>query len=234
MRFLPSTSFQPEQESAVLLPELARVCRQLGVQFVRASVVEVRTLAYRAAWSISENGDIAPARAGRAMDNAFPGAASAIASLADAEPEQTLVHRQSPRRWAFTWSLDNRLAVVAEVQYRERRDAVGDIDRVLVRLLCAASVRSHTLNEPDTLPNAPELVWPQVDRRARQALPLRLWLALALMLAAGLLLGWAALLPSANAALLQGVLGGGAAAALLAAALLGWQLVLTRRHSRRH
>jgi hypothetical protein len=233
MRFLPSTSFQPEQESAVLLPELARVCRQLGVQFVRASVVEVRTLAYRAAWSISETGDIAPAQAGRAMDSAFAGAAAAIASLADAEPEETLVHRQSPRRWAFTWSLDNRLAVVAEVQYRERRDAVGDLDRVLVRLLCAASVRSHTLNEPDTLPNPPELVWPQVDRRARRPPPLGLWLALALMLAAGLLLGWIALMPAATPSLLQVALGAGAIAALAAAVLLGWHLAPGRRKPRR-
>lgn len=234
MRFLPSTSFQPDQESAVLLPELARVCRQLGVQFVRASVVEVRTLAYRAAWSISENGDVAPAGTGRGMDSAFAGAASAIASLADAEPEETLVHRQSPRRWAFTWSLDRRLAVVAEVQYRERRDAVGDIDRVLVRLLCAASVRRHTGDEPDTLPAAPELVWPQVDRRARQAPPWRLWLALALVLvlAAGLLLGWAALLAGADAAVPQRVLAGGAGATLLAAGLLGWELGAARRRRR--
>lgn len=233
MRFLPSTSFQPEQESAVLLPELARVCRQLGVQFVRASVVELRTLAYRAAWSISENGDIAPASTSRTMDNAFPGAASAIASLADAEPEDTLVHRQSPRRWAFSWSLDSRMAIVAEVQYREKRDAVGDIDRVLVRLLCAASVRRHTLNEPDTLPIAPELVWPQVERRARQPPPVALWAALALLLAAALLLGWIALMPSASAGLLQAALGGGAGVALAAAGLLGWQLAPPRRKSRR-
>lgn len=233
MRFLPSTSFQPEQESAVLLPELARVCRQLGVQFVRASVVDVRTLAYRAAWSISETGDIAPASTGRTMDNAFAGAAAAIASLADAEPEETLVHRQSPRRWAFAWSLDSRLAIVAEVQYREKRDAVGDLDRVLVRLLCAASVRRHTLNEPDTLPITPELVWPQVERRASPPPPLALWGALALLTVMALLLGWIALMPAAGPGLLQAALGGGAAVALTAAALLGWQLARTRRKSRR-
>jgi len=212
MRFLPSTSFLPEQEAAVLLPELARVCRQLGVMSVRASVVDVKTLAYRAAWSITETGDIAPTSTDRSVDGAFPGAASAIASLADAEPEDTLVHRQSPRRWAFSWSLDSRSAVVAEVQYRERRDAVGDIDRVLVRLLCSASVRGHTLNEADTVPAVPELVWPQVDRRARQAPPVRLWLALGLM---------------PPAALLQPPFGAGAAA--LAALLLAWHLFATRR-----
>ena len=232
MRFLPSTSFQPEQESAVLLPELARVCRQQGVLFVRASVVEVHTLAYRAAWSISQNGDIAPANTGRGMDSAFPGAAGAIASLADAEPEETLVHRQSPRRWAFAWSLDSRLAVVAEVQYRDRRDAVGDIDRVLVRLLCAASVRSHTPNAPDTLPIALDGVWPQVERRARPpplASSLALALALALMSAAALLLGWVAWMPAATPALLKVTLGGGAAAAAAAALLLAWHLASGRR-----
>jgi len=228
MRFLPSTSFLPEQEAAVLLPELARVCRQLGVMSVRASVVDVKTLAYRAAWSITETGDIAPTSTDRSVDGAFPGAASAIASLADAEPEDTLVHRQSPRRWAFSWSLDSRLAVVAEVQYRERRDAVGDIDRVLVRLLCSASVRGHTLNEADTVPAIPELVWPQVERRARQGPPLRLWLALALMVAAALHLGWAAL-GSQGAPALQATLAAGAGAAVLAAGLLAWHLRGTRR-----
>jgi len=234
MRFLPSTSFLPEQEAAVLLPELARVCRQLGVQFVRASVVDVRTLAYRAAWSITETGDIAPTRTDRTVEGAFPGAASAIASLADAEPEDTLVHRQSPRRWAFCWSLDSRAAVVAEVQYRDRRDAVGDIDRVLVRLLCSASVRGHTLNEADTVPAVPELVWPQVERRARQT-PLRLWLALALLLVAAWPLGWAALAlgaPRPPLPALQLALAAAAGAATLAAGLLGWQLSATRRPRR--
>jgi len=189
-----STAFPLEQETPVLLQDLARVFRQLGVQFVRASVVDMSSMAFQAAWTIADSGDISDSPTDRAMDSVFPGAAASVGTLLEAPTDHTLVQKLSPRRWAFAWRLDARNAVVAEAQYRERRDAVSEIDTALVRLVCSASIRrgDATPVAGSEDPN-PMLAWPHVERRARPQTSVSAWATVSLAALAGLLALWVAL-----------------------------------------
>src|SRR5262249_54758951 len=81
--------------------------------------------------------------------------------------EEMLMQRLSPGRWAYAWRQDDAHAVVAEVQYRERRDVASEIDVAMLRLLCSAKIRAGDDDEsPAAALPGPLQVWPHVERRA--------------------------------------------------------------------
>jgi hypothetical protein len=215
---LAAASLLPDQDrlghslSPALRQDMARMFRQLGVQQLRASVANTHSLASQVTWSLSDMGQLSVPASERNLDSVFPGASATIANLGSLPADQTLAQKLSPRLWGYAWRVDAQHAIVAEVQYREKRDSVSETDIALVRLVCSAVIRAgqpaptaHT--QPGALgamgahgPMAPiggvgahALVWPAVERRAYVASPRATWTALVLSCLAALLTGWLAL-----------------------------------------
>ena len=157
-----------EALAGVMQHDMARLVRQLGVQSLRASVVDLSSMVLQSGWSIAETGEVSDSIMERTLDSVFPGASARLSQLAQASDEDTMVQKLSPRRWAFAWRLDARHAAMTEVQYQERRDTISDGDTTLVRLLCNTGIRAGLAAAPAaSAAQAQALVWPQVDRRAR-------------------------------------------------------------------
>ena len=127
--------------SVTLSQDIARSFRQLGVASFRASVVNVDSMTFQAAWTISEAGEVTDNQVDRPLDSSFPAATAAINLLAHASDDETLLHKLSPRRWGIAWRLDDPNVVLAEAQFHERRDAISESDKTLLRLVCSAAMR---------------------------------------------------------------------------------------------
>ncbi|OGB06331.1 MAG: hypothetical protein A3E25_00275 [Burkholderiales bacterium RIFCSPHIGHO2_12_FULL_69_20] len=192
---LPSTMFGETALQADLplpstLPQdIARSFEQLGVIAFRASIVNIDSLAFQAAWTISEHGEVADSPVDRPLDSSFPAATAAINLLAESAEDETLVHRLSPRRWGLAWRLDDLRVVLSEVQFHARRDVVGDADKTLLRLICGVAmpaqggVASAAAVRADSLAEAA----PGTDRPASTAW--LVWFGLGLALIGALLAG---------------------------------------------
>ena len=186
---------QPVLEPA-LLGDMARMFRQLGIESFRASVVDMGSMAFQAAWTITDSGEVSDNNPDKPLDSQFPGAMATITQLADAPAEQTVVQRLSPRRWTFAWRIDSLHVVIAEARYRDMRASVSQIDTALVRLVCDTGIRSGTITT--TVHESEDeraLVWPssQERRSGRQRSPLAARLALGLSVASAGLALWLAL-----------------------------------------
>jgi hypothetical protein len=143
-----ASSLLPDQDrlghslSPALRQDMARMFRQLGVQQLRASVADTTSMASQVTWSLSDVGQLSVPASERNLDSVFPGASSTIAGLSTVVSDATTVQKLSPRLWGYAWRVDAQNAIVAEVQYRERRDAVSETDTALVRLVCSAVIRA--------------------------------------------------------------------------------------------
>jgi hypothetical protein len=190
-----SSSFLPRSDEPAPQPEVARMFRQRGLQYVVASQVRIASMQpTRPAWLIDDAGEISdsPEDNGSAV---FAGAAAAVGGLIDAELDDARIQRLSPRRWALVWRSGDDDAIVAEAQYREKRDAIDDVDIALVRLVCSISAGPDA-GAADGTSTAGEAArpaqngWPAIDRR-RRTQPSRLaWLTVALPALAALLCAW--------------------------------------------
>jgi len=188
-----------------LLQDMARMLRHLGVQSLRASAVDMNSMAFQAAWSISSDGTVREGVPGRALDSIFPGGSSALGRLERLPADGTLSQKLSPRRWVFAWRLDERNAAVTEAQFQARRDLVADGDVALIRLLCNTSLRGVAGASPALAPGTAAMVWPQHERRALRRPPVSMTWLLSLLLATSVLSSaWHALaaLPAARDATL--------------------------------
>ncbi len=190
MSFAPS-SLLPDQDrlghslSPALRQDMARMFRQLGVQQLRASVADTTSMASQVAWSLSDMGQLSVPASERNLDSVFPGASATIAGLGPELTENTQVQKLSPRLWGYAWRVDSQHAIVAEVQYRERRDSINETDTALVRLVCSAVIRAaQPSGAPPVLGPSHTLVWPAVERRAFVASPRATWTTLVLSLLA--------------------------------------------------
>ena len=129
-----------------LAPLLARdmllMFGQIGVASLRASVVDMDSMAFQSAWSITEQGEVIEDLVGRGLDSTFPAAMATIAQMGVAPPEQTVVRKLNPRHWAFAWRIDEHLVAVAEARYRDQRDMMSPADTALVRLICDTGIRA--------------------------------------------------------------------------------------------
>lgn len=144
----PSSSFTDQDIEPVpvltpaLVGDMARMFRQLGIESFRASVVDMGSMAFQAAWTLTDNGEVSDDNPDRPLDSQFPGAMASITQLSQASPDETIVQRLSPRRWSFAWRLDGLHVVLAEARYRDMRSAISEIDTALVRLVCDTGIRS--------------------------------------------------------------------------------------------
>jgi hypothetical protein len=196
-----ASSLLPEQDrlgdslSPALRQDMARMFRQLGVQQLRASVADTASMASQVTWSLSDLGQLSVPASERNLDSVFPGASSTIAGLGLVASEHTTVQKLSPRLWGYAWRVDGHNAIVAEVQYRERRDTVSETDTALVRLVCSAVIRA---GQPaagsaaglGATSSAHALVWPAIERRAVVASPRATWAVLFLSLLAAGVTAW--------------------------------------------
>jgi hypothetical protein len=186
-----STALEP-----ALLAEVSSIFKQIGVQSFRASVVDVVSMAAKFKWTINETGAVSDGGFDVSVDSAFLGASAAVNKLAKVEFGKTVTHRLSPRLWGFAWRIGAMQAVVAEVYFHERRDAVVDIDVSLVRLVGSLGMRTSVNGAGDEVPATHTLAWPQKERRSKSlrslANPWPARTALALVVAGALLSGWLA------------------------------------------
>ena len=175
-----SATDQNEPPAVGLAPLLARdmalMFGQIGVSSLRASVVDMDSMDFQSAWSITERGEMGEDLQGRGLDSTFPAAMATIAQMGVAPPEQTVVRKINPRHWAFAWRIDERLVAVAEARYRDQRDMMSPADTALVRLICDTGIRAGhgegARGQPlaaDGSPDRPHLAWPEVGVAATQA-----------------------------------------------------------------
>ena len=201
---LPFSATDPGKAPATgLAPLLARdmslMFGQLGVASVRASVVDMESMAFQSAWSVTEKGEVGEDFLGKGLDSTFPAAMATIAQMGVAPPEQTVVRKLNPRHWAFAWRIDERLVAVAEARYRDQRDMMSPSDTALVRLICDTGIRAR-LTDGDAprarpLPASaarehPHLQWPEVDRRQAPQVALSTRIGVLLMVLSALLALW--------------------------------------------
>lgn len=147
-----------------LSQDIARSFRQLGVVSFRASVVNVDSMTFQAAWTISEAGEVTDNQVDRPIDSSFPAATAAINLLAHASDDETLLHKLSPRRWGIAWRLDDPNVVLAEAQFLDRRDAISETDKTLLRLVCSAAMRpAGPAAQPGKLGAGTAVVWPGAE-----------------------------------------------------------------------
>lgn len=190
----PSSQAAEEGGLAPTLPqEIARVFRHLGVQSLRASVVDLLSRDPQATWSIDDFGTVTAGDAARPLDSIFPAGTATVEQLEQAAEDATVMRKLSPRRWIFAWRLEGEGAIVGEAQFNERRDAVSEADAELIRLVCSTRFRGAELSAAPAGAASIELVWPQVDRRGRASAPRSAWLPVALLGATALLAAWLAL-----------------------------------------
>ena len=165
----------------VLLGDMTVMLAQLGIESIRTSLVDLASMGYRPAWSITARGEFTDNLGAQEGDSPLPWADSLVAQLDDVQPEHTLVVKLSPRYWGFAWRSDDRQAGVATVLYRQAHREHDDAHNALVRLVCDIGIRAHEQAELSTA--RPQVVWPAVERRrsarARSASKLRRFLAIA-------------------------------------------------------
>jgi hypothetical protein len=189
-----ASSNNPGDANALLAPVLSRdvalMFARLGVQSLRASVVDLESAAYQSQWSIIEQSDTSADPADRRPGVAFPGAAAMVAQVSQVPSEQTVVKKLSPRLWAFAWRIDERRGAIASVRYREPRETHSDADTAFIRLTCDYGIHDGLLGTPHAVRD--ELVWPAVERRRGAHGPAS-WLSLLLVAASALLALWLSL-----------------------------------------
>ncbi len=205
---LPWTvSTQDDVPSSGLGPMLARdmalMFSQIGLMSLRASVVDMESMSFQPAWSITDRGEVAEDPMNRGLDSAFPAAMATIAQMGVTSPENTVVRKLSPRHWAFAWRIDDHHVAVAEARYRDQRDMQTEAGTALVRLICdngiragqtdaAASTGRHTQLVSGDGAGKPQVLWPDDDRRRVGALAGISPLNLVLVLASAMLALWLA------------------------------------------
>ncbi len=183
-----------------LLSDTARMFRQLGVESIRASVVELSTMVLQQAWSISDLGESEDDHRERPLDSTFPGAHALLAEVGKSTSGETTIQKLSPRHWVLAWRLDNLHAVVAEARYREAHGAMGEVHQSLLRLVCNTGIRAKSSTSATLEEEADLLVWPMVERRqSPKMMPKRLT-ALLLCALSALVAVWLAIvaLPGAQ------------------------------------
>jgi hypothetical protein len=181
--------------------EVARLLLAIGAESMRASVGDPASKTFQAGCSIKDDGSVVDSRSDRGLDSVLPGVASTLDGLTQLPFDQTLLRRHSPRRWVAAWRIDDGRAILAEVQYRDRRDAVADIDTAVIRMVCNANIR-NALAASAALKGAANMtamVWPQVDRRASKPHSRSTLLQVSALLLVALLSAWVALFAAPGA-----------------------------------
>jgi hypothetical protein len=157
-----------------LAADVQRHLQLLGIQTLRVSVLDTRSLEFQWAGSISDQGQVQVGDAQLALDSVFPGGSATVLDLTRQPLGHTSVQKQSPRRWLLAWRLRDDEAVMVDAQFHDRRDVFSETDGALLRLLCNSSLArtnagraaADTGLAQATDTQAHTLVWPQIERRA--------------------------------------------------------------------
>ncbi len=195
-------------QSSALVPALAHdmalMFGQIGVHSFHASVVDLNSMEFQSAWSITEHGEFTDDRPDRSLDSVFPGAMATIVQLGQEPAETTVVRKLSPRHWAFAWRLDERHVAVAEARYHDKRDEQSAVDTALLRLVCDTGIRAGRLQSPaashddvqfDALEDADggtRLDWHAADQRHKIQVPSTTRAGVVLTMASAALAVWVA------------------------------------------
>jgi hypothetical protein len=209
-----ATTAFPAASAAVLAPsvlqDVQRALQQLGVQTLRVSVLDTRTLEFDWAQSITEHGELQEGDTQRPLDSVFPGGSATVASITRRASTDISMQKHSPRRWLLAWRLDGAAdapgalpadehkASLVDVLFHDKRDLLSDADAALLRLISHASMAARVGSDAErAAASTGTLVWPQVERRASPPVTQgESWapaVALASVLAAVLLAAWLAL-----------------------------------------
>ncbi len=154
-------------------------------------MVNIVTKDFGSTWSINDAGALSVGDAERSPDGVVQGGWATLDQVARVPGDDTIVQKLSPRCWSFAWRLRGGNAIVGEMQFLDRRDAVSEADAALIRLVCSAGIYGE--GSAFAAPTRAKLSWPQVDRRGHRKPPWSAWLAPALLLATALLAAWLAL-----------------------------------------
>jgi hypothetical protein len=172
--------------AAALAPALAqdtqRVFQQLGVQTLRVSLLDGHSFDAQSSCAIDEQGQVQESDLQRPSDSVFPGGAAHLAELMQASDVVTSVRKLSPRQWLLAWRLQDGHAVVVDAKFHDKCDVLSEADQAVIRLVCNTSfgrLRDHSADLTDNK-HTMALVWPQVERRARNTPTAAGWLPLGL------------------------------------------------------
>lgn len=192
--FIPHDAVPVPAPYGPLAGDMARLFRVLGLQSFRASVVDMASMSYEAAWLVGENGETVDEPDRAPLDSAFPGSLSVVSRLANASLDETVDHPLGARRCVYAWRLDGLRVVIAEARYHERHNRSRDLDIAAARLVCSAGLMSRQgLGVRGGEADAP-LAWSQAAPQAAPAPSRGLVLgALGLSVVAGGLAAWLAL-----------------------------------------
>lgn len=153
----------------MFLRDMTLMLAQLGVESIRASLVDLASMAYRPAWGITARGEFSDDPGTQRGDSTLPWVESIISQLDNLQPEHTLVEKLSPRYWGFAWRYDDRHAAVAAVLYLQGHDERDDAHNALVRLVCDIGIRAQEHAVAGSAGDRPPVVWPAVERRRKAA-----------------------------------------------------------------
>lgn len=137
---LPADALPVPAPFGPLASDMARLFRVLGLQSFRASVVDMASMAYEAAWLVGENGEFVDEPDRAPLDSAFPGSTTVISRLANASLDETIDQPLGARRCVYAWRMDGLRVVIAEARYHERHNRSRDLDIAAARLVCSAGL----------------------------------------------------------------------------------------------
>ena len=168
--------------------------RQMGADACRATVIDLQTLEPRVGRWMREGGASTGVSEAAELDAAFQGIEAMLAHWtqgptgADTALQAKML---SPRRWVYFWRLDDRLGVLATVQFLNSRSSSHEFDTAGVRVVCEHWLTADVQAVRQAMTSTLTLPWDQVERR-RSAASSRPGLALLLACLAGCLLvaGW--------------------------------------------
>ncbi len=120
--------------------DMVDVLRQLDVVSVRCLLIDLDSLDFRHAWTITETGGFSRDEAVWSADQDFPGLVTTVSRLSLAPSDETFARRIAARRWVFGWRIEQSLAIVVDARFRVPLGDVSPSDFAMLRLVCGASL----------------------------------------------------------------------------------------------
>lgn len=133
-----------------------------GLKGLRASMMEVGSMACLSSWSIGETDPLGPL-AEDAAGASFPTAMATIVHLNGTPSEQTLTRQLDPQCWAFAWRVDEHRVAVAEARYRLPSTVRTEKDIAVVRQLCTAGIEGAPLRRLEAMNDRAQIAAPNTS-----------------------------------------------------------------------
>lgn len=137
---LPPTPASAPGSVRGLRGDMLHGLRQLDVVAVRCLLIDLESLGFRQAWTLTETGDFNLEDAVWPADQEFPGLVTTVSQLSQAPSGETFTRRIAPRRWVFGWRIEQSLAIIADARFRVPLGDLSPSDIAMLRLVCSASL----------------------------------------------------------------------------------------------